>query len=244
VGGVGEEKLFSIDFVASDGALTLRRGQPVHESLTIGHFHARVLVRVHEHHAVLVEKAVIALDEDGKAASIFERQPSAPIRKGIGVERGGGVQRRSHPLPDFFVPPVAGGRVDPGVLPIAQFGCVRARAVAARDKRRLRRRNLAKGGENVFRAADAGRIVLWSDDHKVVIRHVETSDALAFGHEFVLGDPIMDEHDISVATATDIEGLAGSDGHDFHSDASFGSESRQQKIQKARTARSRSWRRP
>src|SRR2546421_4285406 len=52
---VGKEKLRAVDFVVGDRFLAFGRNHPVHEHLAKLLLDARVLVRVYQHHTVLVE---------------------------------------------------------------------------------------------------------------------------------------------------------------------------------------------
>jgi hypothetical protein len=63
------------------------------------------------------------------------------------------------------------------------------------------------------------RIGRWSDDDEIVVHHVETPDATAFGHEFFLGPPVVDEHHVSIAAPADIKRLSGANCYHFHLDA-------------------------
>src|SRR5215468_10188738 len=66
LGRIGEEELLSVDLVVGDRLLAFRGHQPVDEGLAEVLFHMRMLGRVHQDHAVLVEQPSIALDRDRK----------------------------------------------------------------------------------------------------------------------------------------------------------------------------------
>src|SRR4029453_3553477 len=74
---IREEQLLAVDPVGSDRVLSFGRDHPIHDKLTELLFDARVLVRVHQHHAVLVEQAFVAFDEQGEVAAVLEGQPRA-----------------------------------------------------------------------------------------------------------------------------------------------------------------------
>src|SRR4051812_10330237 len=57
---VREEELLPVDPVARDGLLSRGRDHPVDELPAHVLLHARVLRGIHEHHAVLVEEALVA----------------------------------------------------------------------------------------------------------------------------------------------------------------------------------------
>ena len=63
------------------------------------------------------------------------------------------------------------------------------------------------------------RVRLRSDNDEVVVHEVKALHALSFGHELVLGRPVMHEHDIRIAASPDIERLSRADGDDFHLDS-------------------------
>src|SRR6185295_2930426 len=56
---VGKEKLFAADLIPRDHGLALGGYHPVDERLAQFFLHVRVLGRVHEHDAVLVEQALV-----------------------------------------------------------------------------------------------------------------------------------------------------------------------------------------
>src|SRR3546814_1083329 len=58
---------------------------PVDEGLAFLHLYMRVLLRVHEDDAVLVEQPFVALDEDFQVLPVLEVEPGAPIGEGVGV---------------------------------------------------------------------------------------------------------------------------------------------------------------
>src|SRR5690242_15763094 len=95
--------------------------------------------RVHQHHAVLVEQALVAFHHDYKIALVLEGNPGAAVGQYISVTRSRGIERRAHALPDRFVPgPLVLIDVDAGILvPESEFGDVSAGSIAARDERRL-----------------------------------------------------------------------------------------------------------
>src|SRR6516165_85084 len=166
------EQLLAVDLVIGDGLLSLRRNEPVDEGLTELLLYMRMPLGIYQHHAILIEKPLVALDRDREVAAVLERQPGAAIRQHVGVGCRRSVERRAHALPDRLVPgmPIHLD-VDIGRLPEVELGDVRAGAITARDKRRallldgLERRN------NVLAAVDAGGIALWSDQYEVVVHH-------------------------------------------------------------------------
>src|ERR1700687_4488217 len=60
---VREEQRRAVDLVAGDGLLSRGRGKPVDEFLTPLAFDGGVPLGVHQHHAVLIEKPFVALDQ-------------------------------------------------------------------------------------------------------------------------------------------------------------------------------------
>src|SRR6188508_3863612 len=91
--GIREEELLAPDLISSDGGLSLGRDQPVDERLTQLLLHVRMLGRIDQHHAVLVEEAPVALHHDRELAAVLEREPGAAIGERIGVHPGRGVER-------------------------------------------------------------------------------------------------------------------------------------------------------
>src|SRR6516164_1287507 len=79
------EKLLSVDPVAGDHVLSLRRNQPVDELLAELLLHAWTSRRRHEHDAVLIEETLVAFNEDCKVAAILKREPGAAIGQHISV---------------------------------------------------------------------------------------------------------------------------------------------------------------
>ena len=75
------------DLVVGDRLLPLRRHQPVDERLAELLLHVRMLGRIHQDDAVLVEQPVVALDHDVEVAAVLERQPGAAVGQHIGVGR-------------------------------------------------------------------------------------------------------------------------------------------------------------
>src|SRR6516165_2679842 len=183
------EQLLAVDLVIGDGLLSLRRNEPVDEGLTEFLLYMRMPLGIYQHHAILVEKSLVALDRDREVAAVLEREPSATIRQHIGVgccRRG--VERRAHALPDRLVPgmPIRLD-VDIGRLPEVELGDVRAGAVTARDKRRALLLDRLERRNDVLAAVDAGRITLRSDQDEVVVHHRVALYAEPIGDESFLG---------------------------------------------------------
>src|SRR5262245_41783262 len=92
---------------------------------------------IHQHHAVLVEESLVALDRNQKVAAVLERQPRAAIRQDVGVRCRRRVEGRAHPLADRLVPGISAPLdVDAGGLPKVELSDVRAGAITTRDERR------------------------------------------------------------------------------------------------------------
>src|SRR5262245_29719815 len=113
----------------------------------------RVLGGVHQHHGVLVEKLLVALNEDIKLAALLERHPGAAIGKRISVGSGVDFERRLHAPTDLLAPMASAFRnVDAGDFPNIEFADVCARAIAARDEWRSLCLDGLKRRHNVARA--------------------------------------------------------------------------------------------
>src|SRR5207248_3180410 len=76
---VGKEQLLAVDLVTGDRSLAFRRDQPIDELLTQIGLHARMLGRVDQHHPVLIEQALVALDGDHEVGFVLERNPRAAV---------------------------------------------------------------------------------------------------------------------------------------------------------------------
>src|SRR5262245_31365205 len=97
-----------------------------------------MLFGIDEHHTVLVEEALVALDQNRELAPVLEREPRAAIGEKIRIERRSGVERRAHALPGIAIPrPLRLVDLDARFLPQRELGHVGAALVAARNKRRL-----------------------------------------------------------------------------------------------------------
>ena len=91
-----------------------------------------MLVGIHQHHAVLVEQALVAFHRDDELAAVLEGDPGAAIGEDVAVHRRRSIERRPHALPRVLVPgALVLGDVDAGELPQVEFGDMRAAAVAA-----------------------------------------------------------------------------------------------------------------
>src|SRR5262249_53068845 len=97
---IREEQLLAADLVTGDRLLSFWRDEPIDERLPEVLLDVRVLCRVDEHHAVLIEQPLVTLDEDLEVAAVLEREPCAAIGEDVRVHRRGGVERRSHSLAD------------------------------------------------------------------------------------------------------------------------------------------------
>src|SRR5208282_1808196 len=94
LGVVREEELLAVDLVAGNGGLAVCRGEPFDEGRAELFLDVWMPCRVHEHDAILIEKARVALDDYLKIAPVLEAEPSASIGKRICVHRRRRVQGR------------------------------------------------------------------------------------------------------------------------------------------------------
>src|ERR671937_402611 len=101
---VGKEELLAVDLVGRDGLLACGRDEPVDKCLAPLLLHVGMLHGIDQHHAALVEEALVALDNDGEIAPILEREPRATVGEDVGVHPGGGVERGPHALARVPVP--------------------------------------------------------------------------------------------------------------------------------------------
>src|SRR5260221_10214273 len=182
------EQLLAVDLVIGDGVLSLRRNEPVDEGLTEFCLYMRMPLGIYQHHAILIEKSLVALDRDREVAAVLERQPSATIRQHVGVGYHRSIERRAHALPDRLVPGIPIHLdVDIGRLSEVELGDVRAGAITARDKRRTLLLDRLERRNDVLAAVDAGGITLRSDQDEVVVHHRVALYAEPVGDESFLG---------------------------------------------------------
>src|SRR5438477_3300223 len=85
--GIREEQLLAADFVRGDRFLSLPRDEPVDEPLSEIALDVRMLLGIHQHHAVLVEQTTIAFYDDSEIATVFERKPSSAICEDVSIHR-------------------------------------------------------------------------------------------------------------------------------------------------------------
>ena len=174
---------------------------------------------VHQHHTVLVEEALVALDDDAEVAAILEREPRTSIGEDVRVHRRGGVERRAHAGSRLAVPrPLLRGDIDARFLPKSHFRGVGAALVAARDERGLSRLDLLERGGDVLPAGYFGWIALRPDQHEVVVHDVPVSDPVALAHEPALRSRVVHEDHVGVPAASHVERLAGAQRDDAHPD--------------------------
>src|SRR5258707_15732231 len=76
---VGEEKLLAVDLVIINGLLTLRRGYPLDKRLSQFLLDGGVLGGIDQDDAVLVEKSLVALEQDREIAAVLEGEPGSAI---------------------------------------------------------------------------------------------------------------------------------------------------------------------
>src|SRR5215469_9996916 len=134
-GIIREEELLAADLVVGDRLLTLARGQPFDEAHAERLFYMRMLRRVDQHDAILIEEPLVALDEDLQILPVLEGEPGAAIGEEIGVHRRRRVERRSHAGAGLAIPAARDSlHIDAGLGPEALFRLVGAAIVAARGE--------------------------------------------------------------------------------------------------------------
>src|SRR5262249_36483331 len=77
--GVGIEPLLAVDPIAGNGALALRRDQPVDEGLAVMRLDMGKPLGIDQDNAVLIEQPRIALDQRHQVPLVLERQPSGAV---------------------------------------------------------------------------------------------------------------------------------------------------------------------
>jgi hypothetical protein len=96
---------------------------------------------------------------------------------------------------------------------------MRARAVAARDERRIGVFDVLERLCNVFHPPDMRRIALWPDKDEVVVHHWKSLHTVTVAHEFFFLRLRVHEHDVGVATPGGVERLARALRNDLGGDA-------------------------
>ena len=185
-----------------------------------------MLGRVDHHHAVLVEQALVALDQHRQISAVLEVQPGATVGQHISAQAGRHVQRRAHAATAGLVAG-KGGRLDARRFPVAQLGCMGAAFVAARNKTSIGHADLFHRFGDVL-ALDLRRVSGRANQHEVVVHDRVALERIAFGHHFFFSRLVVNEQHIGVAPAAHVDGLAGADRHHFHVDAGGFLELRQQ----------------
>src|SRR5262245_49246160 len=128
---LGPEQLLAVNLVIGDCLLAFVRNEPLDELLAKLLLHMWMLGRVNQHDTVLVEKQLIALHCDDEVAPVLERKPRAAVRHHIGSAVCCYVERRTHALPDRFVPRPSFFLVFiPDFFPEFDFGIWRAGVLA------------------------------------------------------------------------------------------------------------------
>jgi hypothetical protein len=72
---IRKKQSFPANLVSCDAGLPSRRDNPIDEALGFRGFDMRMLDRVDDHHAILVEQASIAFCQNGQIGAIFEVEP-------------------------------------------------------------------------------------------------------------------------------------------------------------------------
>src|SRR4029077_9081226 len=104
------------------------------ELLTEFVLHVRMFGWVHQYHAILVEHALVAFNENLQVTPVLEVYPCGAVGQHIGVSGDRPLERSVHTLADRCVPraPVVLD-IDANVLvPDPEFGEMGARAIAPR----------------------------------------------------------------------------------------------------------------
>jgi hypothetical protein len=108
---------------------------------------------------------------------------------------------------------------------------VGSRVIAARYESCLLFLYSLKRLRNVLYAFNTSWIVFWPDQHEVVVHNRIAFDAVPFRDERLFGRFGMDKHNISVATASNVERLTGADRDHFHGDAGLHRKERQYMVE-------------
>src|SRR5262249_55791778 len=98
------EQLRAVDLVVGDVPLSFRRHQIIDELLPELLFHVRMLIRVYQHDAVLVEHALVTFDQDLQIVLVLEMNPGAAVGQDVSIDGAGRVERGAHALADRLIP--------------------------------------------------------------------------------------------------------------------------------------------
>src|SRR5689334_18342390 len=90
--GIRIEQLLAVDLIAGNVFLALRGDQVIDELLAEILLHIRMLGRVHQDHAILVEQALVAFDLDDEIALVLEGNPRPAVGQSVGAHAGGRIE--------------------------------------------------------------------------------------------------------------------------------------------------------
>ena len=198
--------------------------------------HVRMLRRIHEDHAVLVEQPLVALDEDLEVAAVLERQPRAAVGEHVGVHRRGGVERRAHARAGLAVPRALGRRrcrCRPPSTERSSAMCVPLLSPRETNGAFAASIFLSAAVMSLPPATFAGSLFGPTRTKSLYItgkRFTPKPSATNFSSA-ALG---VHEHHVGVAAARDVERLAGAERDHAHLDAGLLLEDRQQVLEQAR----------
>src|SRR5690625_1195565 len=152
--GVRIEELLTVQLVGADRSLPFLGNQPVDEGLALLGLDVLVALGIDQDHAILVEEAVIAFDQNLQVTAVLKADPGAAIGQGIGRHLRSRVKSRAHAGAGLAIP--ASSRLDACCLPDCQLSLVGARIVASGGKSALVLGDRGKGLDDIIGAADLG----------------------------------------------------------------------------------------
>jgi hypothetical protein len=198
-------------------------------------FHGSGPLGVDQDAAIGVEQRLVSLEKDRECLAVSETDPGGPVGERIGIHRGRGVQGRAHATAQLPVP--AAVRIKPRILPQRSLPAMSAAVIAPRCEGCRCLRNALECVRRIRHIRNSRRIRSRSHDDEVVVHHVPAVDAVSVGNELVLSAPIMHQQGVRIATAADVQCLAGADGHHPHLYAGLLHEQREQVSEQTRLLR-------
>src|SRR5690625_2084472 len=160
--GVRIEELLTVQLVGADRSLPFLGNQPVDEGLALLGLDVLVALGIDQDHAILVEEAVIAFDQNLQVTAVLKSDPGAAIGQGIGRHLRSRVKSRPHAGAGLSVP--ASPWLDVRSLPDCQLRLVRAGIVTPGGKGAFALGDGGEGGDDVAAATDFSRVGLGADD--------------------------------------------------------------------------------
>src|ERR1035437_5808220 len=111
---------------------------------------------------------------------------------------------------------------------------MRATLVTTRNEWRGACGDTAKSFNHIGRAFDLRHVRLGADDDEIVVHDIAAVHTPTLIDELVLGWPVVNQHDIGIATAGSVKRLTSAQSHHLDLDAGLCLEARQHETEQAR----------